>query len=92
MGNIYEQIDFTNHMEPIIRAYHAAMEAQFEGEVLKACQRVGIEVDKERLVQALTDARKFYDEGYRAGYGDGYREGLMIALGGGYGPMRGGDD
>lgn len=54
-------------MEPIIKACMTELNTQMEGDVLKVCHSYGIDVDKERLMQALTDARKFYDEGYRDG-------------------------
>lgn len=54
-------------MEPIIKTYMTELNAQMEEEILKVCHSYGIDVNKERLMQALTDARKFYDEGYRAG-------------------------
>ena len=54
-------------MEPIIRSYVTESTAQMEDDCLKVCQRYGFDVNKERLQQALTDARKFYEEGYEAG-------------------------
>lgn len=54
-------------MEPIIKAYMTEQKAQMEEDILKVCHSYGIDVNKERLMQALTDARKFYDEGYLAG-------------------------
>lgn len=54
-------------MDPIIRAYVTESTAQMEDDCPKVCQSYGFDVDKERLQQALTDARKFYDEGYEAG-------------------------
>ena len=54
-------------MEPIIRAIVTESTAQMEDDCLKVCQSYGFDVNKERLQQALTDARKFYEEGYEAG-------------------------
>lgn len=54
-------------MEPIIRQYVTESTAQMEDDCLKVCQSYGFDVNKERLQQALTDARKFYEEGYEAG-------------------------
>lgn len=46
------------------------MQMQQEGEVLKAVQRVGVNVDKEELLKALQ-----YDRGqYVKGYNDGIKE------------------
>ena len=54
-------------MSPIIEAVGKKLAAQFDGEVMRAVQEVGIVVNKDRLVQALTDANRFYEEGYIAG-------------------------
>lgn len=54
-------------MEAIIKNIVGDMIANMENECVKVCQSYGFDVDKERLTQALTDARKFYDEGYRDG-------------------------
>lgn len=61
-------------MEPIIKACVTELNTQMEGDVLKVCHSYVIDVDKERLMQALTDARKFYDEGYR----DGKRDAVVV--------------
>lgn len=58
-------------MQPIIEIIEADRQAAIEGEVLRAVQRIGVNVDKDRLIQALTEARKFYDEGYRAALANG---------------------
>ena len=48
------------------------MEIQMEGEIMKAVQRVGIDVDKDELMRALQ-----YDRGqYQKGYMDGFRDAL----------------
>ena len=48
------------------------MEIQMEGEIMKAVQRVGIDVDKDELIRALQ-----YDRGqYQEGYMDGFRDAL----------------
>ena len=54
-------------MEPIIQTIVTQMNAQFEEDCLKVVNSYGFNVNKERLTQALTDARKFYDEGHRDG-------------------------
>jgi len=54
-------------MEAIIKNIVGDMIANMENECVKVCQSYGFDVDKERLTQALTDARRFYDEGYRDG-------------------------
>lgn len=60
------QHDFTDTMQPIIELMYSQMRMEQENEVMKAVQSVGVNVDKERLIQALTDAQKFYSEGYMA--------------------------
>lgn len=57
-------------MEAIVKNIVGDMIANMENECVKVCQSYGFDVDKERLTQALTDARKFYDEGYRDGKAD----------------------
>lgn len=54
-------------MEPIIKVLVTEMQTKIEDDCLKVCQSYGFDVDKERLRQALTDAKAFYDEGYDAG-------------------------
>lgn len=54
-------------MKPIIEMIQGQLESQIEGEVYRAVQHVGVNVDKERLLQALKDARAFWHEGYEAG-------------------------
>lgn len=50
-----------------IEIFHSEMEMQMEGEVLKACQRVGVQVDKEELIKALQYDRGQYEKGYQDG-------------------------
>lgn len=55
-------------MRPIIniveQIHHDLME-QKENAIMKAVSKFDVVVDKERLMQALKDAKAFYDEGYR---------------------------
>lgn len=44
------------------------MTTQIENGIVTAVQRVGIDVDKERLEQVLFDARGNYERGFREGY------------------------
>lgn len=44
------------------------MQMQIEGEVFKAIQNVGVCVDKEELLKALTYDREQYSKGYADGY------------------------
>lgn len=59
--------EYIEPMKPIIEIVTGQMRTSLEGELYRAVQNVGINVDKDRLLQALNDARSFYDEGYRAG-------------------------
>jgi hypothetical protein len=50
-----------------IEIWHSEMEMRMEDEVLKACQRIGVQVDKEELLKALQYDRGQYDKGYQDG-------------------------
>ena len=50
-----------------IEIIQGELETQFEGEVLKAVQRVGVTVDKEELLKALNHDRNQYEKGYEDG-------------------------
>lgn len=54
-------------MQSIIELAYSQMRMEQEGEVMKAVQRMGVNVNKDRLLQALADARAFWHEGYEAG-------------------------
>jgi len=41
------------------------METQFEDNVLKAVQKVGISIDKPQLERAILDAKSFYKDGFQ---------------------------
>lgn len=41
-----------------------------ENEVYSAVQRVGIDVDRDKLLQALNNDRKRYEEAYKKGWND----------------------
>lgn len=43
------------------------MEIQMEGEIMKAVQKVGVQVDKEELIRALKYDRDQYQKGYNDG-------------------------
>lgn len=51
-------------MKPLITVLEDRIKYDYENNILKAVQSVGIDVDKERLAKALIDSRSFYDEGY----------------------------
>ncbi len=50
-----------------IEIWQSEIEMQMEGEVSKACRRVGVQVDKEELLKALQYDREQYKKGYQDG-------------------------
>lgn len=52
--------------KPIIEVIRQQQEVEFEDDLLRTLETYGFHVDVERLTLALTDAKRFYDEGYRA--------------------------
>ena len=57
-----------NEMRSIIDVMMKKMVEEQDNYILREVnQIIGVDVDKERLVQALADARKFWDEGFEAG-------------------------
>ena len=51
-------------MKPLVKIIKDQMKYEYENNILKAVQNIGIDVDKKRLEKALMDSRSFYDEGY----------------------------
>ena len=60
-------VDIIDPMKPIIEQVMSQIRVEEENQVLRAVRDVNIIVDRERLVQALNDAKEFYNEGYVAG-------------------------
>lgn len=54
-------------MKPIIEQICADVRTEQERELLCIVQSYGFNIDRTRLVAALTDARRFYNEGYEDG-------------------------
>ena len=52
-----------------------------EGKAFCVARKFGIDINEERLVQALTDAKKFYEEGYVDGSNSFHRHGRWIVDG-----------
>ena len=52
--------------KPIIEIIIQQQEAKLEEELLHTIERYGFNVDVVRLEKALIDAKRFYEEGYRA--------------------------
>jgi hypothetical protein len=50
------------------------METQMEGDILRAVQKYGINVDKEELIRALQYDRNQYEKGYADGKADAMAE------------------
>ena len=55
-----------------IQAIASQIEMSMDGEILKACQRVGVDVNKEELIKALNYDREQYEKGFKEGYQKGY--------------------
>jgi hypothetical protein len=53
--------------ESPIQVLQTSMQMEMEGEILKAVQRVGVNVDKEELLRALAYDREQYVKGYKDG-------------------------
>lgn len=70
-------------MKPIIEIvqtrptfeFHQRVTNCIEEHIYRSVVNVGVNVDKERLIQALEDARAFYDEGYADGKAEPVRHG-----------------
>lgn len=56
--------------ESPIEIIQTQMQMQMDGEILKAVQGVGINVDKEELIKALAYDREQYSKGYKDGAKD----------------------
>lgn len=56
------------------------MQMKLENEVLKAVQRVGINVDNDELIKALSYDRQQYTKGYADGYADAQAEQRWIPV------------
>ena len=67
-------------MKPIIELIQTNMRMEQEGAVMRAVANVGVNVDKERLVRAIEDARSFWLEGYNEGVNAGRPHGRWIPL------------
>lgn len=55
-----------------IQTIASQIEMTMEGEILKACQRVGVDVNKDELIKALEYDRGQYAKGFKEGYLKGY--------------------
>ena len=62
--------------ESPIKIITGKMQTQIDGDIYRAVQNVGINVDREELLKALE-----YDRGqYEKGFDDGFAQALEIAL------------
>jgi hypothetical protein len=57
-----------------IEIIYGQMQTQLEGDILKAVQSYGINVDKEELLRALQYDRNQYEKGYMDGKADAMAE------------------
>lgn len=60
-------------MTPIYHQFVSEIETKIKDECIEVAQKYNIVVNEEGLIQALTNARKFYDEGYADGQRDAER-------------------
>ena len=66
--------------ESPIKIIIGKMQTQFDDEIFRAVQNVGINVDREELLKALEYDRGQYDKGWEEGFHDGFVHGLEIAI------------
>ena len=60
--------------ESPVNVIYGEMQTQIEGDVFKAIQNVGIDVNKEELIKAMQYDREQYSKGYSDGYVKGIDE------------------
>ena len=56
------------------------IKTNYEDEIFRAVQNVGINVDREELLKALEYDRGQFEKGWKEGFHDGYIHGLEIAI------------
>ena len=71
--------DIEGYQSPI-QQYVSDMSLKMENDVYTAVQNVGIYVDKEELIKALSYDRGQWEQGYANGYSEGYEQGRKEAL------------
>lgn len=59
-----------------IEIVYGQMQTQMEGDILRAVQSYGINVDKEELIRALQYDRDQYNKGYADGKAEGVTHGM----------------
>ena len=57
--------------ESPVNVIYGEMQTQIEGDIFKAIQNVGIDVNKEELIKAMQYDREQYSKGYSDGYAKG---------------------
>jgi hypothetical protein len=57
-----------------INIIYGQMQTQMEGDILRAVQQYGIDVDKDELIRALRYDRDQYDRGFADGHMDAQQE------------------
>lgn len=70
--------------ESPVNVIYGEMQTQIEGDIFKAIQNVGVDVNKEELIKALMYDREQYSKGYSDGYNQAiteFAERLKIKLG-----------
>lgn len=51
-------------------AVETMMRQEYDNQVMRAVAKIGIDIDKEGLVEAINNDRKRYNEAYRQGWAD----------------------
>lgn len=64
--------------ESPIHVFQGQLQMELEGEVLKAVQRIHVDVDKEELIRALKYDRDQYEKGFRDGVASAQKHGSWI--------------
>ena len=63
-----------------IKIITGQIKTNYEDEIFRAIQNVGINVDREELLKALEYDRGQFEKGWKEGFHDGYIHGLEIAI------------
>ena len=69
-------MSYKSPIELVMGQFRMEQEKRIEGEVFKAIQDYGINIDKNELIRALKYDRAQYDKGYEDGYDEGYYAGI----------------
>ena len=54
-----------------IKIIQGQMRVEIDDNIVRACQDIGVDVNKERLFEIIRDSKSEYDKGYLKGYQNG---------------------